>query len=84
MREGLGVPELSPVQVMVVRSDSLCARAAVLLNQQHHRPDTASIAVYMVSIAAQYWAEDKYTAGEWNAGLVMDSTLTRIISRPGR
>jgi hypothetical protein len=83
-RDSMRVPRLDPTQVVVVRSDSLCARAALLLNRESNRPDSTSIVVYMVSIGNRYWAEDKRLAGEWTKGLVMDSTLTRILARPGR
>jgi hypothetical protein len=83
-RDSMRVPRLDRESVTVVRTDSLCARAGLLMNRERHLDDSTSHQVYMARIGNRYWAEDKFQAGEWIQGLVLDSTLSRVLARPGR
>ena len=84
-RDSARIPTIDPARVQPVRQNTVCARAARLINRELHRPDSTSRVVYVVRIGSRYWAEDPtYHAGEYIQGFVVDSTVTTILSRNGR
>ena len=83
MRGILNVDAMDPALVKPIQSDSLCTLAARTINRDQKQPDTTSRTVYLVRMGRVYWAEDTTMhAGEWIRSVIMDSTLTRILSRP--
>lgn len=84
-RASLGLPFDSAGAAHFVQADSLCTRAAAAINRDRQGPAPSSQRVYVISVGAVYWVEDPtYTAGEYIRGLVLDSSFTRILGRPGR
>lgn len=83
-RAAIQVPMTPAKDVVLVTTDSLCAKAGGLMNRTRGLPDTTSHRVRMIRVGSIYWAEDDYLVGEWLQSLVIDSTLTRVLSKPGR
>lgn len=85
LREALKIPMLDSSLVRPVQIDSLCQLAVRTINRERRVPDTTSRTVHLVSIGSVYWADDPtLRAGEYTLSFVLDSTLTTVLSRPGR
>ena len=84
-RASLGLPFDGAGAAHFVQADSLCTRAAAAINRDRQQPVPTSQRVYLISVGTVYWVEDPtYMAGEYIRGLVLDSSLTTILGRPGR
>ena len=83
MRTVVMLPAVDPSLIRAVQSDSLCSLAVIALNDGRPRPDSASHPIYLVRVGEVYYAIDrKIRAGEYVMAAVLDSTLTKILSRP--
>lgn len=77
------LPSIDAQLVQAVHSDSLCDLAARALFNGHRRPDSASHQVYLFRVGSVYYVMDTtLSMGEYIRAAVLDSTLTRILSRP--
>jgi hypothetical protein len=82
-RKAVMLPSIDPSLVQAVQSDSLCSLTVVALYNGHSRPDSASHQVYLVHVGNVYYAMDTtIRMGEYIRAAVLDSTLTKILSRP--
>lgn len=81
IRSATHMPVLPAASIVAFAADSLCRRAAILVNREAHQPDTASRIVYMARVGVLYWAEDPTLhTGEYTQGLLVDSTVSVVIT----
>ena len=85
MRGILNVDAMDPALVKPIQWDSLCNLAGRTISRDRNQPDTTSRTVYLVSMGRVYWAEDTtIQAGEFVGTYILDSSLTKVLSRPLR
>ncbi len=85
LRSALGLPTVDSGELVFVQVDSVCMRAAAAINRDRGSSGKGPQRVYTLKVGNVYWVEDPtYKAGEYIAGLVVDSTFTKILGRPGR
>jgi len=79
-RESLYLARVPASELVLVTDNALCVRIGKALEREFKQPTAARI--FAVRVGAAIWAEDStITAGEFGAGIVFDSALTKVLSR---
>jgi hypothetical protein len=82
-RDSLRIKSAAAAEVRYVTDDALCARVGKAVEREFGQPTAARI--FVVRAGAVIWAEDStITAGEFGAGIIFDSTLTKVIAKAFR
>ncbi len=82
-RNSLRIKAAPAADVRYVTDDALCARVGKAVEREFGQPTAARI--FVVRVGSVIWAEDStITAGEFGAGIIFDSTLTTVLSKPFR
>lgn len=80
-RARLKMPQMARAAAAVVSDDSLCKRAASLINGERRTPNAARM-VFLIQAGNFYFVEDTSVhAGEWRPVYVLNKDMSKVLDK---